>query len=67
MNFAYIICRAAMAVVVCKYLFNAFEEADEEELEGKIYEKESRAAQAAGVLPHAVDETHTEPASPRTP
>jgi hypothetical protein len=39
-----------MAVLVCKYIFQAFDEVEEDEQEGKIFEKESRAAQAAGAV-----------------
>ena len=51
-----------MAVIVCKYIFGAFDDIEDAEAEGKIFEKESRAAQAAGAVP-AVDkgddhETH---------
>jgi hypothetical protein len=55
--------RSAAAVAVCKYIFGAFEDIEEAEAEGKIFEKESRAAQNAGAAPQAVaakneDETH---------
>jgi hypothetical protein len=53
--------RAAMAVVTCKYIFEAFVEVEESEMEGKIFEKESRAAQAAGGVHgehDAIEETH---------
>jgi hypothetical protein len=42
--------RSAMAVVVCKFIFQAFDNVEEDEQEGKIFEKESRAAQAAGAV-----------------
>jgi hypothetical protein len=50
-----------MAVVTCKYIFEAFVEVEESEMEGKIFEKESRAAQAAGGVHgehDAIEETH---------
>lgn len=43
--------RSAFAVATCKYVFEAFAEVEEEEMEGKIFEKESRAAQSAGAKP----------------
>jgi hypothetical protein len=43
--------RSAFAVVTCKYVFEAFAEVEEEEMEGMIFEKESRAAQEAGAKP----------------
>ena len=39
--------RSGMAVIVCKYIFGAFDDIEDAEAEGKIFEKESRAAQQA--------------------
>ena len=55
--------RSGAAVTVCKYIFGAFDDIEDAEAEGKIFEKESRAAQSAGASPQAVatkdeDETH---------
>jgi hypothetical protein len=47
-----------VAVTVCKYIFGAFDDVEEAEAEGKIFEKESRAAQAAGALPAADKDEH---------
>ena len=40
-----------MAVIVCKYIFGAFDDIEDAEAEGKIFEKESRAAQAVETAP----------------
>ena len=43
--------RSGMAVIVCKYIFGAFDDIEDVEAEGKIFEKESRAAQAVETAP----------------
>ena len=46
-------------MTVCKYLFGAFDDVEAAEAEGKIFEKESRAAQAAGApVPTAEKREH---------
>lgn len=48
--------RSLVAVAIGKYIFEVFDKVEEDELEGKMYEQEVRAAQQAGALP-AHDET----------
>jgi hypothetical protein len=47
-----------VAVAVCKYIFQAFDNVEEEEAAGKIFEKEARAAEAAGAVHADAEETH---------
>jgi hypothetical protein len=47
-------------VFVTKYIFGAFDDIEEAEAEGKIFEKESRAAQAAGAASPAGEKEEIE-------